>query len=127
MSDNKKISGKNLVYSCSGCSTAAQMANFIALKLDRMGLLEMSCIAGVGGGVKPLVDTAKRADKILAIDGCPLKCTASCLENQGVSATEQVVLSDYDVKKMKHKDFNEEQAEEILAKVITIAKRMTEE
>ena len=40
-----------LVYSCSGCSSAAQMANHLALRLDRAGAAEMSCIAGVGGGV----------------------------------------------------------------------------
>ena len=40
---------KPLVYSCSGCSSATQMANHIAVKLDRQGEAEMSCIAGVGG------------------------------------------------------------------------------
>jgi len=40
-----------LVYSCSGCSSAAQLANSVALKLDRADIAEMSCIAGVGGDV----------------------------------------------------------------------------
>lgn len=44
-----------LVYSCSGCSSAAQMANYIALKLDHAGDAEMSCISGVGGNVPHLV------------------------------------------------------------------------
>jgi len=38
-----------LVYSCSGCSSAAQLANQLAIRLDREGLAETSCIAGVGG------------------------------------------------------------------------------
>ncbi|WP_258292173.1 putative zinc-binding protein, partial [Escherichia marmotae] len=29
-----------LVYSCSGCSSAAQMANHLALRLDRAGQAE---------------------------------------------------------------------------------------
>lgn len=37
-----------IVYSCSGCSSAAQLANYLALRLDRSGSAEMSCIAGVG-------------------------------------------------------------------------------
>src|SRR6516164_4539372 len=49
---------KPLVYSCSGCSSAAQMANYFAVQLDRSGIAEMSCIAGVGGNVKKLVKTA---------------------------------------------------------------------
>ena len=44
-----------LVYSCSGASSAAQTCNHLAVKLDRAGAAEMSCIAGVGGDVKPLV------------------------------------------------------------------------
>lgn len=35
-----------LVYSCSGCSSAAQMANALAVRLDREKVAEMSCIAG---------------------------------------------------------------------------------
>ncbi|TAK94969.1 MAG: zinc-binding protein, partial [Aquabacterium sp.] len=40
-----------LVYACSGCSSAAQLANHLAVRLDREGIAEMSCIAGVGGRV----------------------------------------------------------------------------
>ncbi len=44
-----------LVYSCSGCSNVAQLANQVAIELDREQVAEMSCIAGVGGSVKPIV------------------------------------------------------------------------
>ncbi|GAB3320632.1 MULTISPECIES: putative zinc-binding protein [Haloplanus] len=47
-----------LVYACSGCSSAARMANDLAVRLDHERLAEMSCIAGVGGDVEPLVATA---------------------------------------------------------------------
>ena len=30
-----------LVYSCSGCSSAAQLANHVAVRLDRSGVAEM--------------------------------------------------------------------------------------
>ncbi len=33
-----------LVYSCSGCSNVAQLANDIAVKLNSDGIAEMSCI-----------------------------------------------------------------------------------
>jgi uncharacterized metal-binding protein len=32
-----------------------QLANHLALRIDRTGAAEMSCIAGLGGDVKPLV------------------------------------------------------------------------
>lgn len=47
-----------LVYSCSGCSNVAQLANTLAVRLDRAGVAEMSCIAGVGKRVGTLVNKA---------------------------------------------------------------------
>lgn len=102
-----------LVYSCSGCSSAAQMANHLALRLDRAGAAEMSCIAGVGGGVAGLVRTARSRRPILALDGCVLECVSACLANAGLVADTHLVLSDYGVKKRKHADFDGEQAEAV--------------
>ena len=61
-----------IVYSCSGCSSVAQMANYIAICLDRGGHAEMSCIAGVGGDVPSLVRVAKSGRPVVALDGFPL-------------------------------------------------------
>lgn len=107
-----------LVYSCSGCSSAAQMANRLAIRLDRDGAAEMSCIAGVGGGVAGLVKTAQSGRPILALDGCVLKCVAACLANAGVTADTHLVLSDYGVKKRRHADFDEEQAAEVYVRAV---------
>lgn len=93
-----------LVYSCSGCSSAAQLANRLALMLDRDGEAEMSCIAGVGGGVPGLVRTARSGRPILAFDGCVMACTAACLEQAGVVAQRHVLLSDHGIRKLKHCD-----------------------
>lgn len=106
---NKKV----LVYSCSGCSSAAQMANKIAIGLDRKGIAEMSCIAGVGGGVPPLVKKAKEADTIIGIDGCPLACVKACLKQQGLSPTQHYELSSMGVTKKFHQNFDFAQAEEL--------------
>jgi uncharacterized metal-binding protein len=102
-----------LVYACSGCSSAAQMANHLALALDRGGAAEMSCIAGVGGGVTGLVRTAQSGRRILALDGCVLRCAAACLANAGVVADTHLVLSSYGVKKLRHADFDAGEAQAI--------------
>lgn len=93
-----------LVYSCSGCSSAAQTANMIAIKMDREKIAEMSCIAGVGGDVKPLVKTAKSGRNIIAIDGCSLACCKSCLARHEVQPKHHFVLSDFDVPKIIGED-----------------------
>lgn len=96
-----------LVYSCSGCSNIAQLANQVALELDREETAEMSCIAGVGGGVKSLVKQAQNANLIIALDGCALHCVKNCLEQHGVSTAHHHTLTDYGIKKRKHFDFNQ--------------------
>lgn len=102
-----------LVYSCSGCSSAAQMANHLALRLDRAGKAEMSCIAGVGGGVPHLTRIACSGRPILALDGCPLHCVSACLAREGIQADRHLTLSDHGVKKRKHADFSPAEADAV--------------
>ena len=99
-----------LVYSCSGCSSAAQMANYMAVQLDRIGLAEMSCIAGVGGNVKKLVRTALSGRKIVVIDGCPLACSKACLGNHNITPDMHFELTGFGVSKRQQEDFDMQQA-----------------
>jgi uncharacterized metal-binding protein len=105
---------KPIIYSCSGCSSAAQMANYMALQIDRKEIADMSCIAGVGGNVHKLVKTAKAGRKIIVIDGCPLACSKACLNNHGIEPDLHIELTGYGVKKQNHTDFDREQADELL-------------
>jgi len=106
-----------LVYACSGGSSVAQMANHLALRLHREGVAEMSCIAGVGGGVAQLVSIARSGRRILAIDGCSLACARACLRQAGVEPDCHVQLHEYGVRKRYHADFDRDEAERTLAQV----------
>lgn len=110
---------KPLVYSCSGCSSAAQLANHLAVQLDRKGVAEMSCIAGVGGDVPHLLKTAHSKRPIVALDGCPLVCVQSCLERHGLQATRHYQLHHYGVKKRNHEDFDARDAQRLLDMLCT--------
>ncbi|OIJ19465.1 zinc-binding protein [Anaerobacillus alkalidiazotrophicus] len=111
-----------LVYSCSGCSSAAQTANMIAIKMDREEIAEMSCIAGVGGDVKPLVKTAKSGRNIIAIDGCPLACCKNCLDRHEVKPKHHFVLSDFEVQKIMGEDPNPDQYASCYNKILELIK-----
>lgn len=109
-----------LVYSCSGCSNVAQLANTLAVRLDRAGLAEMSCIAGVGGRVASLVSKANSGRPILAIDGCKLQCVRGCLDQHGVTANHHLVLSEYGLKKRYREDFSSETVEQVFQEVVEL-------
>ena len=107
-----------LVYSCSGCSNIAQLANAVAIELDRDQHAEMSCIAGVGGGVPSLVKKAKSGRKIISLDGCPLHCVKHCLSGHGVESNHHYTLTDYGIKKKYHMDFLYEDVSEVKLRVL---------
>lgn len=122
---SKSKSKPPLVYSCSGCSSAAQMANRIALWMDAAGEAEMSCIAGVGGGVEGLVRTARSGRPIIALDGCVLHCVRACLARAEVEPTVHLTLSEYGVRKRKHESFDAEQASRVYREQVMPAVRET--
>jgi len=70
----------------------------------------MSCIAGVGGDVEPLVETATSGRPMLVIDGCPLECARESLENHGVTPDRHVNLAKRGVPKEYHTDYDDDQA-----------------
>jgi uncharacterized metal-binding protein len=106
-----------LVYSCSGCSSAAQMANDLAVRLDRERHAEMSCIAGVGADVGPLVETATSGRPMLVVDGCPLECARNSLEQHDVTPDRHVNLAKRGVPKEYHTDYDDEQADELFSEL----------
>lgn len=106
-----------LVYSCSGCSSAAQMANEIAVALDRRGDAEMSCIAGVGGDVPSVVRVATSRRPIVVVDGCRLECARACLARHDVEPDLHLMLADHGVRKRKHTDFEPSEAELLTAEL----------
>lgn len=113
-----------LVYSCSGCSDVAQLANEVALRLDHAGKAEMSCIAGVGGGVKALVRTAHSGRPIVAIDGCQLHCASHCLANAGVTPTEHVKLYEQGLRKRRGQLYDDEVVANVVSEVEALIIRL---
>lgn len=106
-----------LVYSCSGCSNVAQLANTLALRLDRADLAEMSCIAGVGGNVPALVRKAQSGRPILALDGCQMHCVKGCLAQHGIQPDMHLTLNEYGLRKRYGEDCTDEEADQLFAEV----------
>lgn len=99
--DLKPSSGKpaTVVYACSGCSDAGELADRIARQLSRDGAARMSCLAGIGGRVKSLVTTAEKAERILVVDGCPLNCARHTLRLAGFQNVDHLELHKIGIRK----------------------------
>jgi uncharacterized metal-binding protein len=88
-----------VVYACSGCSDAGEIADRIARQLTREGVAQMSCLAGIGGRVKSLLLTAEKAERILVVDGCPLNCARRTLELAGFKKFDHLELHKLGIRK----------------------------
>jgi uncharacterized metal-binding protein len=110
-----------LVLPCSGAANCGQIANEIALRLRDNGAATPYCTVGIGGHVKGIVEGAKSAKVLVAIDGCAVACAKKCLEGENLKPTIYFVVADgLGIKKDKVRP-NEEDIgrgyDEILSKI----------
>ena len=43
----------------------------------------MFCLAGIGARIAGILESTKAANKLVAIDGCPVACSKKTLEHAG--------------------------------------------
>ena len=96
MSDPKSCAcsaAPKLIFPCSGAADVGAIADQAARQLTREGAGKMFCLAGIGARVGGIMKTTESAEKILAIDGCPLNCAKNCLEQAGFTEFEHLNLT----------------------------------
>lgn len=100
-----------LIFACSGAADVGEISDKAARKLTRDGLGRMFCLAGIGGGVQPIINAAKSASLLLAIDGCELDCAKNCLEKAGFEDFQHLRITDMGMEKGKSPATDERVAE----------------
>ena len=93
--------GPKLIFACSGAADVGAIADQAARKVSACGKGKMFCMAGIGGRVPGIMKTTEAASKIVAIDGCPLNCAKSSLEQAGFSEFVHVKLAELGMEKGK--------------------------
>ncbi|MCF7955995.1 MAG: putative zinc-binding protein [Phycisphaerae bacterium] len=91
--------GAKLIFACSGAADVGAIADQAARKMTKEGIGKMFCSAGIGGRVSGIMKTAESADKILAIDGCPLNCVKNSLDLAGFKDFDHLQLADLGLEK----------------------------
>ena len=72
-----------LIFPCSGSSDVGELSDRVARKMAKCGQAKMFCLAGIGGHIPGMIESAKAANKIIAIDGCAVSCAKKTLEHAG--------------------------------------------
>lgn len=91
--------GPALVFPCSGGSNVGQIANAAAIEMDQQNLARIYCLAGVAAPIPGMVDSAKCASGAIAIDGCPVACAKTALENAGITVSQSIIVTELGIKK----------------------------
>ncbi len=107
-----------LIFPCSGGSNVGQLANAAGVILTVDGRGRFFCLAGVGGHIPSMMESAKAAKRVVAIDGCSIACSKLTLEHSGFTVTDYTVITELGIKKNKNFTLDEKDVEKVCAAVI---------
>ena len=84
---------------CAGGSNCGQITNRVAVKLDEEGVGRIYCLAGIGAHIDGMVESARGAKRIVALDGCKVACAKKTIEHTGLPVTDWVCVTEEGVEK----------------------------
>ncbi len=102
-----------LVFSCSDSSNVGQIANLAGLKLTQDKVGRMYCLAGIGGHVSGMVESAKVAKMIVGVDGYPVAWTKKILEHAGFRIDEYVQVTEIGIEKSHSFDYPQPEIDKV--------------
>ena len=91
--------GPRLIFACNGAADVGEIADKAARQITKEGVGRMFCTAGIGGRISGIMKTTESADRILAIDGCPLNCVKNSLEQAGFNKFGHLQMADLGLEK----------------------------
>ena len=105
-----------LIYACSGGANVAEASDKAAREMMFAGCGSMVCLAGVGGGIQGMIQSAKDADVNLLIDGCPMECAKKVFERVGIDNYRHMRVTDLGIEKAKGVRCTDEQVHKVVTK-----------
>ena len=88
------------ILACSGGSNCGLLSNAAAVKLDEDGLGRFYCLAGLAAHIGGMIESARSAKRLVAIDGCAVACARLTAEHAGLKVTDWVCVTDLGIEKI---------------------------
>ena len=83
-----------ILLPCSGGSNCGQITNQVAVSLDVLGVGRIYCLAGIGAHIDGMVESARGAKRIVALDGCQVACAKKTIEHAGLEVTDWICVTE---------------------------------
>ena len=82
-----------IMMPCSGASNCGQIANDVAVHLVEEGVGKLFCLAGIGAHISGMIESARSAKRMVAIDGCSVACAKKTIEHAGLKVTDYIDIA----------------------------------
>jgi uncharacterized metal-binding protein len=106
---------KRMILPCAGQANTGQLTNLAAIQLVEEGYGKMVCTALLATGNEGLVKSARNAEEVVILDGCPLVCASKIAECQGVKAGQHIVVTELGITKGPSRSYTDDDIETIVA------------
>jgi len=105
---------KRIIFPCAGQANTGQLTNLAAIQLTDEGYGSIACVALLATGDEGLVASARKADEVLILDGCPMICARKIADAQQVPVAQHLVVTDLGIVKGPSKSYTEEDVETVV-------------
>ena len=100
-SDSSCNTAAKLIFACSGGADVGEIADRAARRASRKSCGRMFCLAGIGGRIGGILQAARAAPGVLAIDGCSLDCAKNTLQQAGFNNFAHLQIAECGLEKGK--------------------------
>jgi len=113
------------LFVCFGClSNTGRLTGVAGLKaIEKIGIdkANISCLAALATKGKLVMDKTKEAEKIVVVDGCPLKCAKKIVEDSGFKIDQYInLVEDLHFEKGKPLDYTDEDVETVVNEILRV-------
>jgi uncharacterized metal-binding protein len=110
-----------MVFACSGASDVGEITDLAARKLNREKAASMCCVAAIGANIEDIVEKARGASWVVALDGCSKNCAKIILGKGGFEDFGYVQLEEMGLEKGESPASNE-RVEQVAARARAVLK-----
>jgi len=112
----KEAENLNIILACGGAANVGLIVYLAAVELTKEGKARMCCITPVGAKIPFYGDIAKRAKKLIVINGCQNQCAKKVVEQAGVKIDHNFIVAEM-IKKIPAFDIKDDDIKRVKDKI----------
>ena len=110
-------SSNRMIVWCAGASNVGQITHQVAVEMAGEGQGRLFCLAGIAAHRSGFVRSAKDAEDMIILDGCPIACAAKIMEHVEAPVMNHFIVTEMGVEKVFGEDLKREDIERVKASI----------